>query len=127
MPQAAAPMPVETTPTPPAAAYAPPEPSYIPGGGLLARPSFSNPRVRLPGTDGQIAHAPDFQMVDPKTQGVAGLIHFIGHLTGAVDPHCMDLDAWQSMTEQERIAHHVSDRQMQAIAEQYHCIDPRAH
>lgn len=78
------------------------------------------PNVRLPGGNA-IPGAPHFEMVDPRSQGIAGVIHFIGSLTGAVDPHCLDLDAWQAMTVKERVAHGVSFDDIQHIKDNYNC------
>lgn len=41
------------------------------------------PHIRLPG-GGHVPGAPHFRMVDPRSQGIAGVIHFIGSLTGAL-------------------------------------------
>ena len=85
----------------------------------------TQPNIHLPGA-GDIQGAPHLRMVDPKMQGLAGVIHFIGGLAGAVDRHCLDLDAWQAMTPEERIENHVSEEDMDKIKESYDCKAPRA-
>ena len=85
----------------------------------------TQPNIHLPGA-GDFKGAPHFRMVDPKMQGLAGVIHFIGGLAGAVDRHCLDLDAWQAMTPEERIENHVSEEDMDKIKESYDCKAPRA-
>jgi hypothetical protein len=100
--------------------------TYVPGGGMLAGSAKMTQRNNyLPGA-ADIKGAPHFQMVDPKAQGLAGVIRFIGGLAGAVDRHCVDLDAWQGMTPEERIENHVSEEDMEKIKENYNCKAPRA-
>ena len=96
---------------------------YIPGGGALrlgAEAYFGKQGVRVPGAS-PVSGAPRLRMVDPRMQGLGGVVRFIGGLTGAVDRHCLDVDAWRGMTPEERIAHHVSSREMEDIADQYDC------
>jgi len=102
-------------------------PNFIAGGGRLSGPDYGQQNVRVPGSDAPVRGMPTFRMADPRMQGVAGAIRVIGGLVGgAVDPHCLQVDAWQGMSLQERIAHHVDadDARMAAIAESYHCPDP---
>lgn len=101
--------------------------TYVPGGRLLEGvAAVGRSNTRLPGV-GNIKGAPRFRMVDPKSQGLAGVIHFIGGLAGAVDRHCLDLDAWQAMTPEKRIENHVSDDDMEKIREGYDCESFRVH
>ena len=116
-------------PAPPTAmARVPLGADYIPGGGAFqqrAEAQFGRQNVRIPG-DSFVSHAPRFRMTDPRMQGLGGVVRVIGSMLGAVDPNCLDLDAWHGMTPTERIAHHVpSDEKMQKIADKYHCIAPR--
>ncbi|GAB3790295.1 hypothetical protein GCM10028797_26870 [Dyella agri] len=99
-------------------------PDYVAGGGRLSGPDYGQQNVRVPGGSEPVRGMPVFRMADPRMQGVAGVVRFIGHLTGAVDPHCLKLDAAGGMTTQERIANHVDDAQMEAIAAHYGCPDP---
>ncbi|RDJ00358.1 hypothetical protein DVT68_06035 [Dyella solisilvae] len=64
-------------------------------------------------------------MVDPRAQGIAGVVRSIGSFTGAVDPHCVDLDVWRGMTPEERIERHVSTSDIEAIEKSYNCSPPR--
>ncbi|MDE2308236.1 MAG: hypothetical protein KGJ97_08100 [Xanthomonadaceae bacterium] len=106
---------------------APPGAGYIPDGGAFQQPAaapFSRQNVRIP-DDSHIPHAPRFHMADARMQGLAGVARAIGGLFGATDPDCINLDAWQGMTPAERIAHHVSPAEMQKIADEGQCMDPR--
>lgn len=107
----------------PASAVAP---DYIPGNGRFAAPAWRGSRPRLPGSREPVRGAPVIAMVDPRTQGVAGLVRLIGSLTGAVDPHCADVDAWRGMDARERIAHHVDPDAIAATADRYGCAPPPA-
>lgn len=132
-PVALATRPATQTPVPPLAprsvdsliATSPP-PDYIAGGGRLSGPAYGQQNVRVPGSDVPIRGMPVFRMADPRMQGLAGVIRVIGHITGAVDPHCLQVNAWNGMSPQERIANHVDadDAQMAAIAARYGCSDP---
>lgn len=102
-------------------------PSWIAGGGRFAADSgFARDNVRLPGSTQPARGMPVFRMIDPKMQGLAGAVRAIGGLLGAVDSHCVDLDAWRNMTRSERIAHHVTDERMDDYAERYHCVPPES-
>lgn len=95
--------------------------NYIPGGrgftnGLHA-PTTS--ATRLPGA--LVPHAPRFRMIDPRDQGLSGIVRMIGKFTGAVDSHCLDAQAWQAMTPEERIAHYITERDIERTAEAYGC------
>lgn len=96
---------------------------YIEGGGFLqGRSSHTESRqARLPG-GAFVKGAPRLQMVDPRVQGLAGVVRLIGSVTGAVDKHCIDLDAWQGMTPEERIAHHVSQADVARAREEHGCM-----
>jgi hypothetical protein len=76
--------------------------------------------VRLPGA-AYVKGAPRIRMVDPRSQGVAGVIRLIGSVTGAVDKHCLELEAWEGMSTEERIEHHVSGADMARAGDGYGC------
>lgn len=101
-------------------------PSYVAGGGRLSAPDYGRQNVRVPGSSQPVRGMPVFRMVDPRMQGIAGVVRFIGRRFGAVDPHCLKLDVESNMTARERIANHVDtdDAQMAAIAARYGCPDP---
>jgi hypothetical protein len=111
-----------------AMARAPSEADYIPGGGTFQQRSeaqFGQQNARIPG-DSFASHVPRFRMADTRMQGLGGVARAIGSMLGAVDPNCIDLDAWHGMTRAERIEHHLpTDETMQQIADKYHCIAPR--
>ena len=101
-------------------------PDYVPGGGFSPGTGLAgNPRVQLPGAPTRKG-APSLHMVDPRSQGVAGMVRILGSLTGAVDRHCVDLDAWQGMTTEERIRNHVSASGMARVRDEYGCESPAA-
>lgn len=99
-------------------------PSYVAGGGSISgNASYVRQNTRIPGA-AAAPGAPHFRMIDPRAQGLAGVIHFIGGLTGAIDPHCLDLEAWRGMTPEERVAHHVGAREMELLEATYECPLP---
>jgi hypothetical protein len=106
-------------PTGPAQVAPTPE-GYVAGGRAFdQRLHAAAPAIRLPGA--LVPGAPHFTMVDPRTQGIAGIIHVIGGLTGAIDRHCLDVAVWDGMTTQERIAHGIDDDTLTRTAERYGC------
>ncbi|WP_440328213.1 hypothetical protein [Luteibacter sp.] len=97
---------------------------YIPGGNGLRGQDFTSARqIRLPGAP-TIKGAPRIRMVDPRTQGLAGVVRIIGSITGAVDKHCVDLDTWEGMSVEERIEHHVTEADMARARDEHGCSDP---
>lgn len=101
-----------------------PVPDYVRGSGRFAAPAYGASNMRVPGHDGPVRGASTIAMADPRTQGVAGAVRFVGSLLGAVDPHCVDVDAWRGMTARERIAHHVDPDAIEATASHYGCAPP---
>jgi hypothetical protein len=99
-------------------------PSYVAGGGRLAGPDYGRQNVRVPGSSAPVRGMPVFRMADPRMQGVAGVVRALQAVVGVVDPHCLKLDVAGTMTTQERIANHMDDAQMAAIAAHYGCPDP---
>ena len=101
-------------------------PDFIAGGGRFAGPDYGQQNVRVPGSSAPIRGMPTFRMADPRMQGLAGVVRVIGSLTGAVDPHCLELDRASGMTPQERIDQHVDtdNAQSAAITARYGCPDP---
>lgn len=100
--------------------------TFTVGRGSAMHSDVEPPHIRLPGGR-HVLGAPHFKMVDPRSRGVAGVIHFIGGLTGAVDSHCLDLDAWRGMTTKERLAHGVTLGDIQEIEDNYNCATPPRH
>jgi hypothetical protein len=100
--------------------------TYVSGGAAFQKGLHADDDAasfKVPG--GYVPRAPRFHMVDPTSQGVAGLIHFIGRLTGAEDPHCVDVDTWRGMTYQEQIAHHLSQSDIDQVAAEHGCVPPQ--
>jgi|GEM_PF-2738369 len=101
-------------------------PDFVTGGGRFTGPDYGQQNVRVPGSGVPIRGMPTFRMADPRMQGLAGVVRIIGRITGAVDPHCLQLERQQAMSVQERIDRHVDadDARMAAIAARYGCPDP---
>lgn len=126
--------PVPLAPTAPAAPapraidhpIADPAPDFIANGGGFAAPHYGKQNLRLPGSDSPVRGAPALPMLDPRMQGAVGVVHLIGSLTGAVDPHCLEIAAWRGMTPAERSARRVDTdaAQMDAIATRHGCKPP---
>lgn len=109
-------------PTPPANTATAVEGSgYIPGGNLLAGANqLHRSAVRLPGS--AVAIVPDLHMTDPRMQGVAGAVRKLQALLGVPDPHCVDVDAWRTLSTRELLDRHVSPEQVENTAAEYHCF-----
>jgi hypothetical protein len=91
---------------------------------LKRRGSAAGPR--LPG--GEHVHgAPSLRMIDPRNQGVAGLVREIQGLFGVIDAHCVDVDTWRGMTPRERLARHISDAKLERTARRHGCVPPVRH
>ncbi len=88
-----------------------------------ARPE---PHFRLPG-GGHVHGAPHLHLVDPRTQGVAGLVRGLQSLLGVVNPHCIEVDSWRGMTREQRLRRHLTDEAVAHVAERYGCLPPRRH
>jgi hypothetical protein len=76
--------------------------------------------VPLPGS--AVAIVPGIRLVDPRSQGVAGAVRALQALFGVPDPHCVDVDAWRTLSTQELLDRHISPAQVQRTAEQYQCF-----
>jgi hypothetical protein len=121
-----------TPAVPPAAAHAidsliaTSPPGYVAGGGRLSGGDYGRQNVRVPGSSEPVRGMPVFRMADPRLQGLAGVIRVVGSVTGAIDPHCLELDRAGGMTTRERIARHVDadTGQLAAAAARYGCPDP---
>ena len=102
-------------------------PGYIAGGGRYASPTYGRQNIRVPGSSEPVHGMPVFRMADPRWQGLAGVVRMVGSHLGAIDPHCLKLDAESNMTTQERLANHLDAddaAQDEAIAARYGCPDP---
>jgi hypothetical protein len=102
-------------------------PGYIPGGGHGYPPdtAYVAGKPRLPGAP--VPHAPALHMLDPAApRGLAEVVHFVGYyFTGAVDPACLDVEAWARMSPDELIARHMTQGEAARISDQHHCVEPR--
>lgn len=105
----------------PASMNAEPTPGYIAGGNLLHGDTLDrSPSMRLPGSD--VAVVPGLHMVDPRTQGVAGVARMLQGMLGVPDPHCVKVDAWRTLSIRDMLAQHISPGQVQKTAEEYGCL-----
>lgn len=96
-------------------------PGYVAGGGFQL--PAATPAICLPGAPR--AHAPTFHMIDPKLRGFGGVVHLIGALAGAVDPACLDVQVWKTMSVETLLEHHVTPAQVARTADEHHCAEPR--
>ncbi len=88
-------------------------------GGRQAAVAPAKSLTRLPGG------ASRFHMRDPRDSGVGGVVRFIGGLFGAVDPRCVDVDAWRAMTPAERRDKGIYDDKVERVAERHGCTPPK--
>lgn len=76
----------------------------------------------VPGSDRHVA--PGIQLTDPMNQGVGAVMRKTQRLFGITDSHCMDVEVWEHLTAEERIARHISPGELKAINEKYECSKP---
>jgi hypothetical protein len=76
----------------------------------------------VPGSD--IRRAPGLQLIDPMNQGVGAAMRNTQRLFGITDRHCIDVEVWENLKLEERIARHISDGDIKAQNEKYHCDRP---
>jgi hypothetical protein len=98
---------------------------YVAGGSgfqqrLHASQNSASPKV--PGGD-FIAGAPRFRMIEESSAG-ARVVHLLGRLFGASNPHCIDIETWRSMTPQQLIEARVSQSDIDRITTENHCVEP---
>lgn len=125
--------------SPPVAAVATPAPAadgatsreaadqadYIAGGNLLHGSSIlsRSQRIRLPGSDVPVVR--NLHMIDPRMQGVAGVVRTMQAIFNVPNPHCIDVDAWRGLTVRELLDRHMSPDEVEMTARKYHCGPPR--
>lgn len=113
----AAPASPTNAPTPSGTAGA----GYVPGGNLLnGTDQFHRSAAHLPGS--AVAIVPGLHMIDPRTQGIAGAARALQALFGVPDHHCVDVDAWRTLSTRELLDRHVSPEQVESTAAKYHCF-----
>ena len=71
-----------------------------------------------------IRRAPGLQLIDPMNQGVGAAMRTTQRLFGITDRHCIDVEVWANLNREERIARHISDGDIAAQNEKYHCDRP---
>lgn len=97
-----------------------PAANYVPGGNLFSGRNEPHPSpARLPGSGTAIVQG--LHMVDPRSQGIAGVARGLQGLFGLVDSHCYDVDAWRGMSMRELVAHHLTPARVEQVAARYHC------
>lgn len=96
-------------------------PGYIAGGNLLHGSDLNHSSsIRLPGSS--VAIVPDLHMADPRTQGLAGAARMLQQMLGVPDTHCVEVDAWRTLSTEQMLARHISPLQVQKIADEYGCL-----
>lgn len=97
-------------------------PDYVPGGGRFAADAgYARNNIHLPGSSQPVHGMPVLRMVDPKMQGIAGVVRRVQQLFGITDSHCVDVDVWRHMTVAERLAKHIDDARIEQTAADYRC------
>lgn len=97
-------------------------PSYVPGGGRFGASSgYGSSDTRLPGSAAPVRGAPVFPMADPRMQGIAGVARVVQSLFGIPDHHCVEVDAWRTLTPDQRLERHIDDAQIDDTAARYGC------
>jgi hypothetical protein len=76
----------------------------------------------VPGSD--MRRAPAIQLINPMDQGVGAVMRSTQRLFGIPDRHCIDVEVWRSLSQDERNARHVSPSEIKAMDEKYSCNKP---
>jgi hypothetical protein len=76
----------------------------------------------LPGSDTR--RAPGIQLTDPMNQGIGSVMRDAQRLFGVTNHHCVDVEVWEHLSEEERIERHVSLADMRRVNEKYGCNRP---
>jgi hypothetical protein len=76
----------------------------------------------LPGSDTRLA--PGVQMIDPRSQGIGGLMRNAQRLFGVPSKPCIDVEIWSRMSIQELLARHLSPADVEAANQKYDCNRP---
>lgn len=76
----------------------------------------------VPGSDRRIVTG--ITLTPPMHQGVGAVLRSTQRLFGVTNSHCIDIDVWQNLSPEERIARHVSLKDMERINSQYDCQKP---
>jgi hypothetical protein len=99
-------------------------PGYIAGGSLLhgSSTSFGSRRIRLPGSNVSIVN--NLPMMDPRAQGIAGVVRAMQVILGAPNPHCVDVDVWRGLSVREQLDRHMSPDQVEETAQKFGCGPP---
>lgn len=80
-------------------------------------------RVRgVPGSDRSIA--PGLELANPMTQGIGSVIRSTKRLFGVTDHHCIDVDVWRHMSEDELIQRHLNSADVEKASAKYNCDRP---
>ena len=65
--------------------------------------------------------AQDIHLIDPEKQGVQHVVRRLQHYFGVPDRHCIDVDAWRTMSKQDLVDRLISPEQVDRTAEKYNC------
>lgn len=87
---------------------------------LQAAPGAGRPR--LPGSGAPLISG--LPLVDPMNQGIGAALRNAQRLFGVGNRHCIDVEAWRSVTPQERVARHISNGDVEQMDRAYACNAP---
>ena len=76
----------------------------------------------VPGSDTR--HSPGVQLIDPMNRGIGSVMRTTQRLFGIPSSHCIDVEVWRSLSQDERNARHISPSQITAMDEKYSCNKP---
>lgn len=76
----------------------------------------------VPGSDRPVVKG--IVMTDPMDQGVGAVMRSAQRLFGVTSGHCIDVQAWQQLSPDELIARHLTEADVAAESEKYHCNQP---
>lgn len=76
----------------------------------------------VPGSD--IPSAAGIHFIDPMSQGIAAVMRTTQRAFGIANSHCVDVDVWRHLTEQQLNARHLSRSDVDKVDRKYECNRP---
>lgn len=76
----------------------------------------------VPGSDRRIVSG--IELANPMDQGVGSVLRNAKRLFGVTDRHCIDVDVWRHMSEDELIQRHLTSAEVEKESEKYNCNRP---
>ena len=77
----------------------------------------------VPGSDRRVVQG--IQLTDPMKQGVGAVVRSAQRLFGVTQRHCIDVEVWQQLSPEERIARHLTADDVKNESEKYDCNRPK--